>query len=305
MAAAGADPRGGRRDLVAELVIAQTADGAFGGTTLLTAWGVIALRSAGVAPEDHTLVRAVAALRSRRSPRGGWPSAPGGRADVPTTATAIQAVIAAGATPEDPDLAAARQMLVGAQRRDGGFPPLALRASTAIDTAWAAVAIRALGEDPAAAPWTRGRRGPLRFLETRQGPDGGIADQVGRAPSVFVTAVGALAFGDTPLPVAQPGRAVRRDRAPRVVARTPAAGRPRGALVTVRYRDAPSGTGVDAGRVRLRADGVDVTRFARISEFSLQIPGAVLGAGASRLELTLPDRAGNTRVETWGVGPAR
>lgn len=306
MSAVGLDPRhAGQRDLVQELLAAQEPGGSFGGTNLLNAWGVIALRAAGVAPKDAALTRAVAALRAGRATSGGWSFTPDRKADVPTTATAVQALVSAGVSSSDPDLAAARGMLRGARRRDGGFPPLPLRASTALDTAWGAVAIRALGENPAAAPWTRGQRGPLRFLEVRQGADGGVADRVGQLPGVLVTSVAALAFAGHPLPLVAAGGTPRPDRAPRIVARTPAAGDARGPLVFVRYRDAPGGTGVDVASVRLVADGRDVTRLARITRYTLQIAGSDLGTGPVSLALTLKDAAGNTRVEKWGLGPPR
>jgi hypothetical protein len=302
--AAGRLPAAGASAAAAALAAGQDpATGAVAGAAPATAWTVLALAATG-APGAGARDAGAAALRGLRNPDGGWGSAPGVRSDVPSTAAALQALAASGALPADPVVRDGRAWLLAARRADGGWGPLAgARASTGAATAWAALAVWAMGESPARAPWTRGRRGPLRLLAARQLPDGGVPDAGRVRADLVATCAAVLALRGRPLPVLRPGRGTPPDRAPRVVRREPAPGDLPGRVVTVSYRDDPGGTGVDPRRVRLTVGGRDLTRVASISALSLQVPGAAVGPLPAPVVLRLADRAGNARVVRWTIGP--
>ncbi len=300
MAAAGIDPRmASGRNLVREVLRAQSTNGLIGPDSATTAWGVLALRAGGLKPGSRATRDAAAALVRIQRPDGGWAlTAAEPRSGPNTTAAAIQALVAAGRDPEtSPALRRARLFLLSAQNADGGFPPVVGGTSAALTTAWVAISIRALGDRPSRLPWDRSG-GPLAFLRSLQLPDGGVRNAT-ESPrsSVWATSQAALAFSGKYLP--QRRRLARPVplRAPRVVAR----GALKGGRLLVRYRDDAGGTGVDPHAVRVRVRGRDVTRRAVVTPYHLLLPRGLVPPGRSVIRLGLADRAGNDRAVRWKV----
>lgn len=282
-------------DALSQRVAAQqSADGSFGGSAGTTAWGLLALRAVGRAPDDAAVGAAVRALGALRAPDGGWASVPGAaQSDAVATASGIQALRAARVPVGDPVLVGARARLLALRDPTGGF------ARSAVPTAWAVLAIRSLGERPARGAWARGGS-PLALLEALQDPDGGIRPTPASRPSVFATAVTALALSRGLLPVA-PGASATPDRAPRVVRRTPATGDVVRGVLSVRYVDERGGTGVDPARTRITVNGADFTRRARVTPFTLQVREGRLPIGNLSVSVTVRDRAGHATTSSWSV----
>ena len=204
LAAWGVDPRAaGGRDLVREILAAQRSDGAIGGDTSTTAWGILALRAAGLPARAAAVMRARDALERAQRADGGWALAGASPGSGPnTTADAVQALAAAGRAPTAPPLTRARRFLRAAQNADGGFPAVVGGTSTALTTAWVALSLRALGERGDRPPWNRSG-GPRAFLARLQRPDGAVRNTTAAAaPSVWATSQTALAFAGRPLPLA-------------------------------------------------------------------------------------------------------
>lgn len=215
LAAWGADPRAvAGRDLVREILAAQRPDGSIGADTSTTAWGILALRAARLAPDAGAVIRARDALERTQRPDGGWVLGAGSPGSGPnTTADAVQALVAAGRTPRAPSLVRARRFLVAAQNPDGGFPAVVGGTSTALTTAWVALAVRALGERGGRAPWNRAG-GPRAFLTRLQRPDGAVRNTAAASTgSVWATSQTALALAGRRLPIpGPPARPTGRDR---------------------------------------------------------------------------------------------
>jgi hypothetical protein len=281
-------------DLANRVVAQQSADGAFPGGAMATAWGILALRAVGRAPDDPAVGAAVRALAASRLPDGGWAAAAGSPAsDAVGTASAVQALRAARVPVADPLITAARARLLALRDPDGGF------SRSAVPTAWAVLAIRSMGERPARGPWAVGGS-PLAVLAALQDPDGGVRPTPGAKPSVFATAVAALAWSSGMLPVAQ-GASPTPARAPRVVRRTPASGDVVRGVLSVRYSDGRGGTGIDPRRTTIAVNGIDISRRARITPFTLQVRASALPVGALRVSVRVRDRAGHATVTEWTV----
>lgn len=231
---------------------------------------------------------------------GGWGPALGA-SDVLTTSLAIQALRCRGAATTAPALVAARGWLRARQRRDGGFSWAPRAPTTATETGWAALAIAALGESPGSTPWRRRGGDPLRVLAGLQGPDGGVGDRVGGPADVLATAIAARAFAAAPLPGGVPPRGRRVEHGPQLVGRSPAPDTPAGPMVVVRYRDAPTGTGIDTASVRVWAHGQPVIVRGQVTALSLRIPREALGRLPATIAVQVSDRAGNTRRWQWRI----
>lgn len=281
-------------DLAARVGAQQSADGSFPGGPIATAWGILALRAVGRSAGDPALTAAVAALAAQRLPDGGWAATAGaGASDAVATATAIQALRAARMPVGDPVLVGARARLLALRDPDGTF------ARAPVPTAWAIMAIRSLGERPGAGPWGKGGS-PVAALQRFQQDDGGVRATPASGASLFSTAVAALAFSRGLLPVA-PGTARTPDRAPRVVRRSPASGDVVRGVLSVRYVDERGGTGIDPSRTTVTVNGVDITRRARITPFTLQVRQSALPAGTLAVSVLVRDRAGHATRSEWSV----
>lgn len=301
--AVGSDPRRvGGRNLVREVLRAQDGDGMIGPDTATTAWGILALRAAGLGPGSRSTHDAALALERTQRKDGGWAlTAADPRSGPNATAAAIQALVAAGRDPEtSAALRQARLFLLSAQNSDGGFPPVVGGPSAALTTAWVAISIRSMGERPNDVPWDRGG-GPLEFLRGLQSPDGGVRNSAESSEtSVWATSQAALAFSGKYLPHRRRiGRRVPL-RAPWVVARPPL----KGGRLVIRYRDDAGGTGVDPRAVRVRVGGRDLTARAVVTPSHLLLPRGLVPPGRPVIHLSLADRAGNGRAVRWRLDRA-
>jgi Prenyltransferase and squalene oxidase repeat len=161
---AGLDPRHFHgHDLVRRLLARRGKDGSWGGQVNPTAFGVLALRAAGVSAGAAS---SAAWLREQQNADGGWGFAPSVASDADTTGAVLQALAASGSR------AGVRRgvgYLRGAQRAGGGFA-LSGGAVNAQSTAWAVQGLVAAGVSPASV--RKGGRSPLDYLASVQARDG-------------------------------------------------------------------------------------------------------------------------------------
>ena len=130
-------------DLVAELRSQRRRDGSVRGQVNLTAFYVLALRSAGV--DSGELGRPLRWLRSRQGDDGGWGFQPGAPSDADSTGAVLQALAAAGAGDGHASADGSR-WLRRAQHGDGGFALATNGVVNAQSTAWAVQGLIAAGE---------------------------------------------------------------------------------------------------------------------------------------------------------------
>ena len=205
-----ASPRDARAGAVRYLLARQQPDGGFAepgsrSTPGLTAWAVIGLRAAGVAParlaaagaflervsaDAGSLTDAALVLTARAALGDAAPDlverirsgAPG-----PTVNSAIWSTIALRAAGQRPDARTVRAVRA-AQSRSGGWSWARRGAADSNDTAAAIQALRAVGVR--GRPVTRG----LAFLRRLQSPSGGFRLLPRREPDVQSTAWAVQAF---------------------------------------------------------------------------------------------------------------
>jgi len=192
----------GGRNLVAELLRRQRADGSWRRNVGHTAFGVLALRSAGLGAGSGPVRRAAAWLAGARNSDGGFGFVPSAESDVDDTGAALQALAAAGRR------GAAAAEAVGYLRRmrngDGGFGQSEGRGSNAQSTAWAVQGLVATG-----AGGMQG--GAIRYLRGLQRRDGHIAySRTSDQTPVWVTAQALTALRRKPFPLATVPRKRRR-----------------------------------------------------------------------------------------------
>ena len=216
--AAGVSPRSfGGHDLLAALARDIRRDGSVSDQVNLTAFAVLALRAAGLAPSPKT----VAWLARQQNRDGGFSFATrGGQSDVDDTGAALEALGRHGATS-----ARAVAYLRAQQARDGGFPGEPGGESNAQSTAWAVQGLLAAGVSPGSLH-RAGAASPLRFLRSLTAPDGHVRyARSGDQTPVWVTAEALMALEGKPLPIA-PVRAPasRSHRATRASAGSSSAG---------------------------------------------------------------------------------
>ena len=201
--ACGADPRslpGG--DPVKRLLAFRVADGSFSHLSNLTAFAILALRSAGYGARAPVVVGAARWLARQQELNGGFGfAAQGGGSDIDDTAAAMQALHGAGAGYRRA-LARAGAFLRRSQNLDGGFPQQRGGPSNAQSTAWAIQAFTAAGTR-AASVTRQGSRSPLGYLESLVAPDGSVRySRTGAQTPVWVTAQALTGLEQRPLPVA-------------------------------------------------------------------------------------------------------
>jgi prenyltransferase beta subunit len=191
-------------DLRARLLRFRAGDGSFGHLSNLTAFAILALRSAGEGPRAPAVVAAARWLARQQDADGGFGFAVrGAGSDVDDTAAAMQA-LAAAAPRRSHALARAARFLRGAQNLDGGFPQERGAASNAQSSAWAVQGLIAAGVRPQAV-----RRGgsvdPQGFLESLVQADGSVRySRTGAQTPVWVTAQALTALAGRPFPIAAP-----------------------------------------------------------------------------------------------------
>ena len=213
--AAGRSPRSfAGRDLVAELVGKQRANGAFAGRVNTTAFAVLALRAAGRGTGDRAVRRATGWLARQANPDGGFNFAGrGGGSGVDDTSAAVQGLVAGGRRRSEVVLDAGR-FLVRAQNADGGFPLVKGAPSNAQSTAWAVQGLVAAGRDPDRVR-RDGSRTPLGYLRSLTAGSGAVRySRTSTQTPVWVTGQALTAFARKPFPLRPLARAARPAAAP-------------------------------------------------------------------------------------------
>jgi energy-coupling factor transport system substrate-specific component len=190
---AGISPRRfGGRDLVAAIRRRRRADGSIAGFVSYTAFGILALKAAGVSAGGST----VAWLVSAQNDDGGFGLTESAASDSDMTGAALQALAAAGRA-RGGSAKRAVAWLRANQNDDGGFGQFRGRSSNAQSTSYAIQGLVAAGAG--GATLTRAL-GYLRGLQRR---DGSVAYSSSSAQTpVWVTAQALMALERTPLPLA-------------------------------------------------------------------------------------------------------
>lgn len=189
------------RDLVAALQGDFRHDGSIAEQTNLTAFGILALRAAGVNPGASTL----GWLVRQHDRDGGYSySRAGGFSDIDDTGAALEALAGIGG----PAASAARRGAVAFierhQDRDGGFPSTPGSGSNAQSTAWAIQGLIAAGLNPSSLH-RGGSPSPLQYLRSLIAPDGHVRYSRGASQTpVWVTGQALMALDGKPLPLRPP-----------------------------------------------------------------------------------------------------
>ncbi len=161
-------------------------DGSVADQVNLTAFAVLALRAAGVAPSARTR----GWLARQQDSDGGFNFATaGGASDVDDTGAALEAL---GRNRR------AIAFLRAAQNPDGGFPSLPGASSNSQSTAWAVQGLIAAGVDPGSMP----HGSPVRYLQSLIAADGHVRySSASDQTPVWVTAQALMAIAGKPLPL--------------------------------------------------------------------------------------------------------
>ena len=150
-------------DLVRRLLARRGKDGSWGGQVNQTAFGILALRSAGVASGT---ARSAGWLRDHQNSDGGWGFAAGAASDADTTGAVLQGLAASG---NGAGIRRGAAYLRSVQRPGGGFP-LSGGVTNAQSTAYAVQGLIAAGVSPASV--REGGRSALDYLASVQARDG-------------------------------------------------------------------------------------------------------------------------------------
>jgi energy-coupling factor transport system substrate-specific component len=224
--AAGQSARSfGGHDLIGALEHHVSPNGSVSGQVNLTAFAVLAMRAAGVAPPARTL----GWLERQQDSDGGFSFAgAGGSSDPDDTGATLEALAGAGGHAR-----AVRARAVGYLRRqqvgDGGFASQPGGGSNAQSTAWAIQGLDAAGVIPGGLR-RHGARSPVAYLQSLIGPSGRVAYARGNPQTpVWVTGEALMALEGKPLPLVAPPAA---PTAPAPTAPAPAAPAPAAAQST-------------------------------------------------------------------------
>jgi energy-coupling factor transport system substrate-specific component len=193
--AAGVSARNfGGHDLVGALERRIHANGSVSEQVNWTAFGVLALRSAGVRPPG----KMIRWIEAQQGGDGGFSFASGGGAsDIDDTGAALEALGRSGS-----HSARAVGYLRRHQNADGGFPSEPGGDSNAQSTAWATQGLLAAGIDPGSLH-RRGAISPLAFLRTLMTSNGHVRySRTSDQTPVWVTAQALMALDRRPLPLA-------------------------------------------------------------------------------------------------------
>jgi energy-coupling factor transport system substrate-specific component len=190
---AGISPRRfGGRDLVAAIRGRRRADGSIAGFVSYTAFGILALKAAGVSAGGPT----VAWLVSAQNDDGGFGLTAQAASDSDMTGAALQALAAAGRA-RGGSAKRAVAWLRANQNDDGGFGQFRGRSSNAQSTSYAIQGLVAAGAGGATV------KNALAYLRRLQRRDGSVAYSSSSAQTpVWVTAQALMALTRTPLPLA-------------------------------------------------------------------------------------------------------
>ncbi len=197
---AGLDPRHFQgHDLVSRLVSRRGGDGSWGQQVNPTAFGILALKAAGVTGGNS---RSASWLRGVQNDDGGWGFAAKSASDADSTGAVLQALGAAGSSS---GVRRGVSYLRGVQRSGGGFA-LSGGSVNAQSTAWAAQGLVAAGVSPTS---VRSGGTPLSYLASAQAQDGhyrysSTSDQT----PVWVTSQALMAVNGASFPLNPVPRAV-------------------------------------------------------------------------------------------------
>jgi hypothetical protein len=165
--AAGVNPHHfAGRDLVAKLQGRRGSNGSFQGQVNLTAFGILALRSAGVPASG--LGSSAGWLEHAQGKDGGWGFQSGIASDPDSTGAAMQGI--AAASPGAGALEDGVRYLQNDQNRDGGWPLAGSGPSNTQSTAWAIQGLIAAGVSPGSIQTNKHSGGD--YLRARQAADG-------------------------------------------------------------------------------------------------------------------------------------
>lgn len=195
LSAAGLNPRNvAGRDLAAQLEGLIRADGSVSEQVNLTAFAILALRSAAVTPPAG----AISWMARQQDRDGGFSYATaGGFSDVDDTGAALEALAGSG---DGTAVGRAVGFLRDQQNDDGGFPSSPGQDSNAQSTAWAVQGLLAVGVDPGTL--RAGGQSPLQYLDSLITGDGHISySRSNDQTPVWVTAQAMMALAGKPLPI--------------------------------------------------------------------------------------------------------
>jgi hypothetical protein len=189
----------GGHDLVAMLRGKLERDGSVGGDVNLTAFGILAMRAAGVAVPARTS----GWLLLQQDHDGGFGFARrGGASDVDDTGAVLEALASLRGSQAGAVRARATAYVRRQQDHDGGFPSQPGEGSNAQSTAWAVQGLDAVGVNPAGVR-RAGSPSPLVYLQSLIGRDGAVAYARGQDQTpVWVTGEVLMALAGKPLPLA-------------------------------------------------------------------------------------------------------
>lgn len=194
------------RDLVAELRHRQSSDGSYEHQVNLTAFAILAQRSAGVSGSN--IGKPAAWLREVQNRNGGWASVDGGESEPDSTGSVLQAL---AVSPGGGDqLTAGSHWLAHSQHHDGGWSLTGGATTNAQSTAWAIQGIIAADRNPANIR-TDGHSG-LSFLAARQSSDGHYSySKTSDQTPIWVTAQALTGRAREAFPIAAVARALKGD----------------------------------------------------------------------------------------------
>jgi prenyltransferase beta subunit len=197
--AAGVSARSfAKRDLAGQLAKSQKSDGSWEDLVDHTAFGVLALRAAGVSSGVRS---AVLWLERQQNKDGGFGFGQGGgSSDVDDTGSVLQALAAAGKRGSKA-VKPAISYLRRAQNADGGFGQRKGDPSNAQSTAWAVQGLLAAGRNPDALK--RGARTPIGYIVSLETANGSVRySRTSAQTPVWVTSEALVALSRKSLPIA-------------------------------------------------------------------------------------------------------
>ncbi len=275
------------RDLIDELRRRRSRNGSFEGQVNLTAFGILALSSAGVPASAQG--RSAAWLREAENGDGGWGFQARAGSDPDSTGAALQGLVAA--TGRGPATRRGASYLRRVQQRGGGFALAGSGGSNSQSTAWAVQGLVAAGANPAAT--RKAGRSPFDYLAARQAGDGHYRYSTASDQTpVWVTGQALLAVERRALPLAAVGRAKAHRRAGAAGARRSSgpggdgvpAGEPSGP---------PAGRGDGGGQGSGAQAGTSGAGPKSVARADRRLPGVPVSATISR-EDAPGDGAGTT-----------
>jgi len=201
LVAARADPRHfAGRNLVAELERRRRANGSYDGGVVLTAFSVLALKSAGRAGTSGAKASVAWIARQQNSDGGFSVVGKGGQSSADDTASSIQA-LAVGGRKSSNTVRRAIGFLRRSQNPDGGFPLTQDGPSNAQSTAYAIQGFVAAGKNPAKVR-RRGSRSPVAYLRSLTMSNGAVRySRTSAQTPVWVTGQAAMALSGKSLPL--------------------------------------------------------------------------------------------------------